>query len=98
MQLRSFQLTECDWLITICPQGSNNHWVFHCLPPGSEALTNHASYADPNEAIAAARKFVNKAIVRLAMGDWIDALLEEKRITAQEWKTALHWMGRLRED
>ena len=96
MQLRSFQLTECGWLVTIYCQGSG--WGFYCLPPGCEVLTNNKTYLHSDGAVLAAKRFVETSLARLELGKWLDALKESDRITSDEYADALQLIHRLVRD
>jgi hypothetical protein len=86
---------EGEWQIRI--DHTVNGWCFDCLLPDGASITDHTFYADFGAAVLAAQKFTNKAIRRLELGNWLDSLLDSKRITIAEWADATYHLGRLSE-
>jgi len=96
MQLNTYQIRESNWIITASQFGTE--WRFHSLPPDGEPLTDDKSYSNSVAALSAGRRFVQKAIVRLQIGIWIDGLLESKRIDSEEYVTAMGLIAHLTRD
>jgi hypothetical protein len=89
-------LARQDWQITVCSHECG--WQFYCSPVNGEALTNHQIYPSSEAAIKAAKKFVDRAIVRLELGLWVDSLLESGQITPQKWEIVIEQLGYLMRD
>jgi hypothetical protein len=84
-----------QWQILIHPQ-TEDRWSFNCFPPEcDEPLQNDKSYDSPEEAIAAAKVFIEKRAARNQLSELLGSLLESKQIDSKDYNKALELITRL---
>jgi hypothetical protein len=84
-EIRVCTHTHENWQILICPRSENCQWEFRCLPPDSdEPLHDGRAYCCRNDALSAAKSFINKQILWSQVSTPLDQWIEEGRISVDE--------------
>jgi hypothetical protein len=72
-----------NWAILLSK--TDQKWSYICCPPGGEPLISCQLYLDQEIALAEAKSFIDRMVCRCDLGKWLDELLDNKRITSQEY-------------
>lgn len=89
-----------NWKVMVCPKDDFNRqdgssWIFKCLDPSSDLLSNDSSYDCPLKAQSAAESFIQKRMVRDNVGTLLDGWVDEGKIAHQEYKEVLDLISQL---
>jgi hypothetical protein len=84
-EIRVCTHTHENWQILIRPCPKTCHWEFRCLPPDStETLHDGETYCCKDDALAAAKKFVDKSKFWNEVSAPLDQWVDQGRITVRE--------------
>jgi hypothetical protein len=95
-EIRVCTYTHENWQILICPRSENCQWEFRCLPPDSdEPLHDGRAYCCRNDALSAAKSFINKQIWWGEISVLIDTWAEQDKISMTERNQAFKHLIKL---
>jgi hypothetical protein len=89
-EIRVCSHTHENWQILICPHSDLCQWEFRCLPPdGNEPLTDGQTYCCKDDALSAAKTFVEKHKIWSEISAPLDEWIDQGRITVNEKNAVL---------